>query len=73
MNYVEGTEVSDEEDLEDDEDVQTIKKNLHNKKIKNHQNQDASSSKALENERVRKALLLAVESRKDQARLGNKV
>ena len=72
MNYHDGDESDGEDDDDDEEEEVYVTKKSHKKKGKNSHSQKNDYSKVgVDNERVRKALLLATESRTNQARLGN--
>lgn len=69
MNYVDGDESV--EDSDDDEDYNN-KKSHKNKSKSGRSKKHDYSDVGIDNERVRKALLLTTESRNNQSRLGNK-
>ena len=65
MKYVDGDDDSNEEDSDEDEEDDQVSRNWPKKKAKSRHSLDNDHSKGLDNERVRTALLLAVNSRKD--------
>ena len=67
MDYHDTGDESGEEDDDDEEEEVHVNNKSHKNKGKKHD----YSKVGVDNERVRKALLLATESRTNQARLGN--
>lgn len=67
MQYNQETEESDSDEDEEIEVRQPVKK----KRKRSVHDHNTNYADAIDNDRVKKALMLAVNSRKDQTRLGN--